>query len=71
MPEYLSKADLPDPEVDDRDRTTPSGSPRPAATSDAGRTDPEPPHVREALRAIVRLLARQAARDHLARGECP
>ena len=67
MPQHLSNPEFPAPKVDDRDR---AASPGPAAaTSDPDRTDTEPPHVRDALRAIVRLLARHAARDHLAQGE--
>ena len=71
MAQHLPNPELQDPEVDDHDRQASSGPSAPAATSHADRTQTEPPHVREALSAIVRLLARQAARDHLARGECP
>ena len=65
MAQHLPDLELPDPEVDDRDRAALSGPA--AATSAPDRTDP--PAVREALKAIVRLLARQAATDHLAQGE--
>jgi len=64
MARYLPNLEFPDPEIDDRDRKASPVPSAPDATSDPDRTDPEPPHVREALRAIVKLLARQAARDH-------
>jgi hypothetical protein len=69
MARHLPNLELPDPEIDDRDRATSAGSPKPAATSEADQTGTEPPHVREALRAIIRLLARQTAREHMAQGE--
>ena len=71
MPQYLPDLELPDPEVDDRDRKASSCPSKPPGRSAPDQNDTDPPHVREALRAIVRLLARQAARDHLAQGECP
>ena len=67
MSQPLPDAEFPDPELDDRDRAM---SPGPAAaTSDPDQTGTEPPHVRDAVRAIVRLLARQAARERMAQGE--
>ena len=69
MARHQPNLELPDPEIDDRDRKASSGPSAPAATSDPDQTNPEPPHVREALRAIVKLLARQAAREHRAQGQ--
>ena len=68
MAQHLPDPELPDPEIDDRDRKASPGSSVPAATSVPDQTETEPPHVREALRNIVRLLARQAARDSVAHG---
>ena len=66
MARYLPNLEFPDPEIDDRDRKASSRPSASTATSDPDQTNPEPLHVREALRGIVKLLARQAARDHLA-----
>ena len=69
MAQHLPNIELPNPEVDDRDRAASSGPSAPATTPDCDQTDTDPPHVREALRAIIRLLARQTAREHMAQGE--
>jgi hypothetical protein len=65
--QHLPDPKLPAAELNGRDRATSSDPAAPGATSGPDSTHTEPPPVRDALRAIARLLGRQAARDHMAR----
>jgi hypothetical protein len=68
MAQHLPTLELPGPEIDDRDRKASSGPSKQAVTSVPDQTEIEPPHVREALRAIVRLLQSRIAVLNAPRG---
>ena len=65
--QYLPDAELPDPDLDGRDRATSSDPGARAAAAERGRTEAESPPGWNALVALARLLGRQAAGEDISR----